>query len=605
GELIEVSLTLSPILDSTGKVTGVSGISRDISEKKRVEKALIRKNQELSRLFFINNVIRSTLDLEKLFRMVLTVVTMSDGLGFNRAILFLVDETQNALKGVMAVGPANPEEAGKIWLSLEGKGLETIIEDIDHGNVETTSYLDKISKSLVIDLAEDCVLCRCVKEKKPLNITAAGEEFPVNQDLITKIGTQAFGIAPLITRDKAIGIIFVDNLFTGREIKDDDLHFMMGFTSHIASAIENAKFFEEVSLARAKLNNIFESITDMVYFNDKDFTIRHINQAVSKKLGKPAEEIIGKKCYQVFHGKDHPWEMCPHSKTVGTNRSFVEEINDPHLGGTFVISSSPIFDSAGTLVGTVHISRDITELQALRERLVSSERMAALGEMAARVAHEIRNPLISVGGFARRLGKKLGPDNEAYDYANIIVEEVSRLERILKEILTFVKGSKITKNKTDLNELVTNISNLVMPELMERKNNLIADLSDPPVVATIDADRIREAILNIIANANQATDSGSIIIRTRLEGKEALIEIADNGCGIKQADLKNIFTPFFTTRPHGTGLGLAITNRIIQEHKGRVDVESTWGGLRENYDDINALGDGGTTFRIYLPLDEQ
>jgi PAS domain S-box-containing protein len=598
GELIEVSLTLSPILDSTGKVTGISGISRDISEKKRVEKQLIRKNQELSRLFFINSVIRSTLDLEKLLRMVLTVVTMSDGLGFNRAILFLVDEQQNIIKGVMGVGPANPEEAGRIWLSLQGKSLENIIEEIDRGYLEKDSYLDQLSKSITIDLGEDCIVSRCVKEKRPFNVKDARSETYINPELINKLGTEVFGVVPLITRDKAIGVIWVDNLFTGKEIKDEDLNFMMGFTSHIASAIENAKLFEEVSLARAELNNIFESITDMVYFNDKDFNIRHVNKAVLKRLGKPAEEIIGKKCYEVFHGTDRPWEKCPHAKTINTNKAFVEEIHDPYLGGTFVISSSPIFDSAKNLVGTVHISRDITELQALRERVATSERMAALGEMAARVAHEIRNPLISVGGFARRLAKKLNSESETYEYAKIIIEEVTRLEKILKEILNFVRGTKIIKNKINLIELLDSIINFARPAVMEKGNKLIKELPKSPIIANVDADRIKEAILNIITNANQATENGIITVRTRQEDKEALIEISDTGCGISQEDIKNIFTPFFTTRDHGTGLGLAITHRIIQEHGGRIDVESVSNNFKEG--EMKSY----TTFKIYLPLEE-
>lgn len=604
GELIEVSLTLSPILDSSGKVTGISGISRDISEKKRVEKELIRKNQEMSRLFFINSVIRSTLDLEKLLTMVLTVVTMSDGLGFNRAILFLVDETHKILEGVLGVGPANPDEAGKIWLSLDGKSLETIIEEIDLGPTYRTSYLDKLSKNIRINITDNCILSRCVKEKKFFNIKDARTHPEVNPILIQQIGTEAFGVVPLITRDKAIGEILVDNLFTGREIKDEDLNFMTGFASHIASAIENAKLFEEVSLARAELDNIFESITDMVYFNDRDFTIRHVNQAVLKRTGKSAEEIIGKKCYEVFHGLDKPWESCPHSKTIETKKASVEEISDPYLGGTFVISSSPIFDSSGNLVGTVHISRDITELQALRERVISSERMAALGEMAARVAHEIRNPLISVGGFARRLAKKLRDDTDTYDYAKIIVEEVNRLEKILKEILGFVRGSKIIKNKINLNELIDNISNFIIPEIYEKGNNLSRELSESPLIVNVDSDRIKEAILNIITNANQATDAGVIIIKTRREDEKALVEISDNGSGIREEDLKDIFTPFFTTRPHGTGLGLAITHRIIQEHKGKIEVESICGNLKEEGKDKGLKKGSGTTFRIYLPLDE-
>ena len=125
------------------------------------------------------------------------------------------------------------------------------------------------------------------------------------------IGADAFGIVPLISRDKVIGLIWVDNLFTGKPIKDEDLQFLMGFSSHIASAIENARLFENVSLARAELKNIFESITDMVYFTDNDFTIKRINQAVVKRIGKPEEEIIGKKCYEIFHGMDKPWDACP------------------------------------------------------------------------------------------------------------------------------------------------------------------------------------------------------------------------------------------------------------------------------------------------------
>ncbi len=588
GRLIEVSLTLSPILDSSGNVTGISGISRDISERKMVEKELIRKNQELSRLFFINSVVRSTLELDRLLKMVLTVVTMGDGLGFNRAILFLVDESQNTLNGTMGVGPASPEEAKDIWLSMEGKSLGAIIEEIESGPVYLASHLDKLSQELRIKLDGDCILCRCIREKRPFNIQNAKTESSVTPYLIKMLGADAFGIVPLIARDKVIGLIWVDNLFTGRPIKDEDLQFLMGFSSHIASAIENARLFENVSIARTELKNIFESISDMVYFTDNDLTIRRINQAVVKRIGKPEEEIIGKKCYEVFHGKEEPWELCPHYKSVDLKRPFVGELEDPYLDGTFVVSNSPIFDSTGNFVGTVHISRDVTELRTLRERVIHSERMAALGELAARVAHEIRNPLISIGGFARRLEKKLTDDTR--EYARIIVNEVSRLENILKEILGFVKSSKFVKRSVNINELIIDITDFITPEVNEKQNKIVKEISEKPLMTLIDHDRIKEAILNIITNAIQATDQGTIIIKTRQQENEAVIELFDSGCGIKQEDIKNIFNPFFTTKAQGTGLGLAVTHKIIQEHNGKIKVESAWGG--------------GTAFRIYLPLEK-
>jgi len=588
GRLIEVSLTLSPILDASENVTGISGISRDISEKKLVEKELIRKNQELSRLFFINSVVRSTLELDKLLKMVLTVVTMGDGLGFNRAILFLVDKSHKVLRGEMGVGPASPEEAKNIWLSMEGKSLGAIIEEIESGPVYLDSHLDRLSQKLSVDINGDCILCRCIKEKRPFNVRNARTEPLVTPYLIQMLGADSFGVVPLISRDKIIGIIWVDNLFTGRPIKDEDLQFLMGFSSHIASAIENARLFENVALAQSELKNIFESISDMVYYTDKDFTIRRVNQAVVKKIGKPEEEIIGQKCYRIFHGKDEPWELCPHHKSSASREPYVGELEDPYLNGTFVVSNSPIFDSARNFVGTVHISRDVTELRTLRERVIHSERMAALGELAARVAHEIRNPLISIGGFARRLEKKLSGDIQ--EYAKIIVNEVSRLENILKEILGFVKSSRVNKSDVNINDLLDGIVNLISPLMDEKNNRVIKDFSETPIISIIDPDRIKEAILNIVTNAAQATDHGTLTIKTRLEDSEAVIELVDTGCGIKEDDLKNIFNPFFTTKPQGTGLGLAVTHKIIQEHDGKVKVESVWGG--------------GTAFKIYLPARE-
>jgi PAS domain S-box-containing protein len=587
GRLIEVSLTLSPIIDASGNVSGISGISRDISEKKMVEKELIRKNQELSRLFFINSVVRSTLELDKLLQMVLTVVTMGDGLGFNRAILFLVDKAENQLKGKMGVGPASPEEAKNIWLSMEGKSLGAIIEEIEKGPVSMDTHLDRLSQSLNIRLDGDDILCRCVNEKRPFNIHNAKMEPSVSPYLIQMLGADSFGIVPLIARDKVIGLIWVDNLFTGRPIKDEDLQFLMGFSSHIASAIENARLFENVSLARSELKNIFESISDMVYFTDHEQTIKRVNQAVIDKIGKPEEEITGRKCYEIFHGKDHPWDACPHHKSMETKRSHVGEIEDPHLGGTFVVSNSPIFDSSGNFVGTVHISREITELRNLRERVIHAERMAALGELAARVAHEIRNPLISIGGFARRLEKKLSGDIQ--EYAKIIVNEVSRLENILKEILGFVKTARINKCRVDINELMNEIADFIVPTMDEKDNTILREFSDDTLIAVIDPDKIKEAIINIFTNAAHATEHGTLTVRTWQENDEAVIELVDTGHGIKEEDLKNIFNPFFTTKSQGTGLGLAVTHNIVQEHNGKIKVDSTWGG--------------GTAFRIYLPLD--
>jgi signal transduction histidine kinase len=296
---------------------------------------------------------------------------------------------------------------------------------------------------------------------------------------------------------------------------------------------------------------------------------------------------------------ESPWELCPHHKTIATNQPFVGEVDDPNLGGTFLISSSPLFDKNGELTGTVHIARDVSEIKKLKEKVASVERMAALGEMAAKVAHEIRNPLLSIGGFARRLEKRL--DSDLREHAKIIVDEVRRLEGILNNTLSFVKSSVTERREVAATDLINDISTLLEPTVNDRGNVLSKEV-DHAVTLLINYDRVKEAILNLVGNANHATENGVITIKVysesifsapdllghRAEGKEAVIEIKDTGHGIREEDLNRIWDPFFTTRPTGTGLGLSITKRIIEEHVGRIEVESK-------------VGDG-TVFRIYLPL---
>jgi PAS domain S-box-containing protein len=589
GSILDTSLTLSPIKDAVGMIVGAICISRDISEKKRIEKELVRRNQELSRLFFISSAMRGTLGLDRLLRMILTAVTMSDGLGFNRAILFLVDDNKNCLKGAMGVGPASHEEAWQIWsrLSLERKTLSDIMRDIETGPLRKDSFLDKLSLNIEIPLSEETILTKTVKERRFFNVHDVKEE-PFSDFVLTQqLGTQAYAVAPLIARDKVIGVIWVDNLFNKRPILEEDMRFLSAFSNHVSSVVESARLFEQVALAEQELKNLFDSISDMVFSATKDYVVTKINKAVSEKLGKPPKEIIGKKCYEVFHGRNEPRRKCPHHKTVKTEKPYVGELDEPYLGGTFLTSSSPIFDSSGEFIGTVHVARDITEIKKLQQQLVMAQRMAALGEVAARVAHDIRNPLVSIGGFAKRLEKNL--EGNLKEYAGIIAREVAGLEKILGEILAYVRGVSLEKRVVNINSLVEEVIAVMKSELDEKQIVLIRDLNAPFEVHA-DPGNIREALLNILSNAMHAIgNNGTISFKTYMEKDYAVIEIKDTGCGISKEILPFIFDPFFTTKGSGnTGLGLTITHKIIEKHNGRIEVESK--------------PHMGSTFRVFLPL---
>jgi signal transduction histidine kinase len=274
---------------------------------------------------------------------------------------------------------------------------------------------------------------------------------------------------------------------------------------------------------------------------------------------------------------------------VNTKKAYIEELDDPHMGGTFLTSSSPIFDLTGEFIGSVHVVRDISELKSLREKLVMAEKMAALGEVAAKVAHEIRNPLVSVGGFAKRLEKKL--DGNLREYAGIIVKEVERLEDILKEILGFVKEVRLTKETVDLNVLLDDVLRLMGSGLDDKRISVIKDFRLQAGVF-IDPNRVKEAFVNILSNAVQSiSGSGEIYVSTYAKGPDAVVEVRDTGQGIREEERPFIFNPFYTTKPSGTGLGLAITHRIIQEHNGTIEVESEVGK--------------GSVFRVYIPIKEE
>lgn len=586
--IITVSITLSPIKNTTGEVIGMSCISRDISDKKRVEKELLRRNQEFSRLFFISSAMRGTLELERLLRMILTAVTMSDGLGFNRAILFLVDEEENVLKGAMGVGPSSPGEAGEIWgrLSIEKKTLSDIMREVETGPLRKDSFFDKLSLGMKIPLTEKTILTKAVKEKRYFNVKDINQE-PFSDVVLTQqLGTEAYAVVPLISRDTVKGVLWVDNYFNRKPISDEDMRFLAAFANHVATAIESARLYEQVAFAEKEITNVFDSIPDMVCYIGRDYVIKNINKAVCRRLGKNAEDIIGKKCFEIFHGMNEPWDMCPHHMTIESKREHVREIEDHYLRGTFISSSSPIFDMKGEFIGTVHVLRDISELKSLQERLVMTERMAALGEVAAKVAHEIRNPLVSVGGFAKRLEKKL--NGNLKEYADIITKEVERLEMILNEILGFVKEMRVVKESVSSERLIDEVLSLVQSDIEER-GILISRESEGPVELYVDPGKMKEALLNILNNAIQAiVSNGTVSIKTYLRDSNAVIEVVDTGEGITDENKPFIFDPFFTTKKVGTGLGLTITHRIMEEHEGHIEVKSS--------------PDTGTTFRLFIPL---
>ena len=232
-------------------------------------------------------------------------------------------------------------------------------------------------------------------------------------------------------------------------------------------------------------------------------------------------------------------------------------------------------------------------LRDVRERLLHGERLAAIGEMAANLAHELKNPLITIGGFAGRLLKSLPAAAREYQYADTIVSEVSRLEKMLAEILAFSRKPTICFSACDLEAIIRDCLASCSTALEDQ--NIVVALSGgvPPWTVSGDSHQLKQVFLNLILNAcDVMPDGGQLkigMIKPSPDGKAAAVTLEDTGGGIPKDMMPQIFNPFFTTKHHGTGLGLAIANRIILNHFGSIEAHNS---------------ENGAVFTVTLPLAE-
>lgn len=245
---------------------------------------------------------------------------------------------------------------------------------------------------------------------------------------------------------------------------------------------------------------------------------------------------------------------------------------------TLEIMAALLRSEDGEPLGSIALFRDLTEIRQLREEIARNQRLASIGNLAAGVAHEIRNPLSSIKGFATYFKERYRDNPEDSSTAQIMIEEVDRLNRVISQLLDLSRPSGVRLETRDVANLVRHVLALAREQAGARGIEVAARLPDGPVFACVDQDKMEQALLNVLLNAIQASpDNGSIAVAVGQDGGRVKIEIADEGKGISEQDLPRIFDPYFTTRPSGTGLGLAIVNKIVEAHRGEVRVASREG----------------------------
>jgi two-component system NtrC family sensor kinase len=343
----------------------------------------------------------------------------------------------------------------------------------------------------------------------------------------------------------------------------------------------------------------FDAIHDPVMIIDKNFNIERANRASADRSGHDIKDLIDKKCYRVFAGRDGICPHCPLPETLKRRVRGAVEIKDLMPNGDFEVNSYPLLQDAGGGEGggedrVVHHYRDVTEERRLQRKLSQSEKMAAIGMLAGGVAHEINNPLAGILAFTQLLKGEL-PEGQSRSDIQEIEEAAKRCKKIVEELLVFAQPHREgDRTALSLEEAIEKILPLSRLNLRHRNVTMTAGYESNLPLVRGNAARLQQVFLNLINNAGQSMSSaGGGEVALRVRGSEdrgqVLAEVIDHGCGIRSEDLPKIFDPFFTTkgRTEGTGLGLSICYSIISEHGGKIEVESEVGK--------------GSLFRVILP----
>jgi len=360
--------------------------------------------------------------------------------------------------------------------------------------------------------------------------------------------------------------------------------------------LELRKSLEEKDRVSNYLNNILESLSGGVLVVDLNGEITLFNQAAEEITGRSQEEVLGRPYEEIIGldaGRKHTVLFTLDTGVSLTTREKELQRADGRsipLG----FSTSVVRDEAGQVLGAVEVFNDMTEVKQLEAEVQRVHTLAALGEMAATVAHEIRNPLGGIATFASLLGRDLDTDDPRRRLVNKITEGVGRLNRIVSSLLTYTRPLRLNLHPVNLVELVEEATAFFEIDL-ERTNEHIAierDYLETELTCRIDPEQFQQVILNLLQNATQAMpEGGTLTVQVFAADAEdvphGVLCIRDTGIGMNAEVQEKLFTPFFTTKEDGTGLGLVTSRKIVDAHSGIIHVESQPGK--------------GTRFFIYLP----
>jgi two-component system NtrC family sensor kinase len=368
----------------------------------------------------------------------------------------------------------------------------------------------------------------------------------------------------------------------------------------LAISIQNSRLYKQVSTAKKEWEETFKAVTDPIFLVDTDYNVLLHNDRLPPEMNGFWNQALSNKCFAKLHGRTHPCRDCPIQEIQRTGRPVFQRWQT-ESGLVLDLSYYPVLNEEKQLAAVTIILKDVTHKIKMEAQLVNSAKLAALGEMAAGVAHELNSPMTVIIGTAQMLARELQQDahHERAEVLEDIINSGLRCKRIIQNLLTFSRQDQLPATEIDLNAETERVLGMIQYQINRSQIRIIEHLDPNLPRMTANGPQIQQVLTNFLINARDALaeverkeKTIEVASSLRVEGEKswAVLSVRDNGIGIAPENMAKIFTPFYTSKEatKGTGLGLSVSLGIAESHNGTIEVESRQ--------------DQGSTFSLVLPI---
>ncbi|MBN1537975.1 MAG: PAS domain-containing protein [Anaerolineales bacterium] len=455
---------------------------------------------------------------------------------------------------------------------------------------------------------QDEIIQNCLLQDSPSNIKVSTNKKPIYWLNAPDTPIHTMMCTLLVHQEQKLGVLSVFNK-RASDFSEQDQKLLSGLANLISHNISMTRQVQNLKVINADLEvnhwqllrsrnilrALFDSIPLSIYIIDRKYNLVAVNKDRAFRQDQLPNALVGHRCYEkLYHNED----ICPECKvieslfrgknTLRTKRQWQPD-GEPE---EWEISTYPIYDDSNQVTQAIIIEEDVTDKRRLEATIAQSEKLAAVGQLAAGLAHEINNPLTAIIANTQLLQREIQPEEDMRELVDLIAKAGYRAAQVVRNLLDLARKEQYVFEPTDVNDTLRNALSLLNHEFMARSISLVFEPSEdlPPITGS--PDHLQGVWLNLLTNAMDALENtaNEIHVTSSLLGSEIRVIVSDNGKGIPPERLNRIFEPFYTTKApgRGTGLGLSLCHRVIKQHGGHILVDSQLGV--------------GTKFTVILPV---